>query len=56
MSNPERSERPKGERPLHRLGEIRKLRKLSVADVARRLQLAPEDVKEQGSSGNEGSR
>lgn len=47
VSNAEGSEKAKNGRRLHRLGEIRKMRKLSVADVARKLQLEPEDVRQQ---------
>ena len=47
VSNSEQSQKPEEGPRLHRLGEVRKRRKLSVADVAQKLQLNPEDVKQQ---------
>lgn len=52
MDKPESEPAPSVPRALHRLGAIRKMRKLSLADVAQRLQLTCEEAKrqEQGES------
>jgi transcriptional regulator with XRE-family HTH domain len=47
VNNSDRSQRPQDNPPLHRLGEVRKLRRLSIGDVARKLQLDPDQVKQQ---------
>jgi transcriptional regulator with XRE-family HTH domain len=53
MGNMEKSENepaPGTRRVLHRLGAIRKMRKLSLADVAQRLHLTPEEAQRQEQS------